>query len=62
MNHKFVVRTKARQFVHEYAKSIGRGDVIQLVSKEFLDSLDSVVEESIKKKVRMHPSGFRTLK
>jgi len=63
MTHAPLVnRAAARRFALEYAKTIGRRDVITHIGADVYPALDELVRRRLCLLVEQHPSGFRTLK
>ena len=56
-----VNKTKARQYIMDLVKRMGREDDITLVAKEFYCELEGVIKNHIRDKVQSHPSGFKKL-
>lgn len=55
-------KSHVRQFALDYARQIGRGEVIQRVGGEVYETLEGKVKAMIRSMVQAHPSAWRTLK
>lgn len=60
--HQMIVKSAVKQFVADYAKSIGRADVITAVGHEVYALLEVKLRAALVGMIERHPSAFRTLK